>query len=86
MHNNTVILKNDKSRKNQMSCCTKTFKYKLMPFIFPIIAGLSSILIDIGGAKKYVESDVYSSSGELLSVFRLEQEMVSLNEAFKAFS
>ena len=57
-----------------------------MPFIFPIIAGLSSILIDIGDAKKFVESDVYSSSGELLSVFRLEQEMVSLNEAFKAFT
>ena len=86
MHTNPVILKKDKRRKNEMSFCKKTFKYRLIPFIFPIIAGLYSILINIVDAKKFVESDVYSSSGELLSVFRLEQEMVSLNEAFKAFN
>ena len=86
MHTNTVILKKDKIRKNKMSCSAKTLKYKLIPFIFPIITGLSSIMINIGDAKKFVESDVYSSSGELLSVFRLEQEMVSLHETFKAFN
>ena len=46
-------------------------------YIFVVIVGSLSALAYTVEAKKFVESDVYSSSGELLSVFRLEQEMVS---------
>ena len=46
-------------------------------YVFVVIVGLLSALSYTVEGKKLVESDVYSSSGELLSVFRLEQEMVS---------
>ena len=46
-------------------------------YVFVVIVGLLSALSYTVEGKKFVESDVYSSSGELLSVFRLEQEMVS---------
>ena len=46
-------------------------------YVFVVIVGLLSALSYTVDAKKFVDSDVYSSSGELLSVFRLEQEMVS---------
>ena len=49
----------------------------MFPSIIPIIVGTLLAVTNFGEAKKFVESDVYSSSGELLSVFRLEQEMVS---------
>ena len=55
----------------------RTFRAKMFPSIIPIIVGTLLALTNYGEAKKFVESDVYSSSGELLSVFRLEQEMVS---------
>ena len=49
-------------------------------YIFVVVVGLLSVLASTVETKKFVESDVYSSSGELLSVFRLEQEMVSQYE------
>ena len=56
----------------------RTFSFaKMFPLMIPIIVGTLLALTNFGEAKKFVESDVYSSSGELLSVFRLEQEMVS---------
>ena len=77
MHFKPVIFQKDDNRTNCIPICNKTFQNNMCRYVFVVIVGLLSALSYTVEGKKFVESDVYSSSGELLSVFRLEQEMVS---------
>ena len=77
MYFKPVLLQKDYNRTNCIPICNKTFQNNMFRYIFVVVVGLLSALASTVETKKFVESDVYSSSGELLSVFRLEQEMVS---------